>query len=297
MMIRRGNEEIDTCRNEFGRGKTLFVSDLDGTLMQPDATLSARTVELLNESIKEGKLFTVATARTPATVSGIIADVEMQLPSIVMTGAAIWDKRTNSYSNRKFIDPAAVKEFIEVLHKNEFPIFHFTLEDDIINIYHVGGNLNEIEREFEEERINSPYKRFHLREDGGEIIPEKIENTILFYGMQPTAHSEQVYLQSKEIANLRPQFYHDIYGPTIGIMEAFSPLATKAEAIKMMKKITGAEKVVAFGDNINDIPMFEVADVAVAVDNALPEVKEKADVIIGPNTSDSVAQFIHDFSE
>ena len=47
-----------------------------------------------------------------------------------------------------------------------------------------------------------------------------------------------------------------------------------------------------FGDNLNDLPMMAVADVAVAVDNALPQVKEAADIIIGPNTANSVARFI-----
>ncbi len=50
----------------------------------------------------------------------------------------------------------------------------------------------------------------------------------------------------------------------------------------------------AFGDNLNDIPMLQVADVAVAVDNALPETKAAADVVIGPNTADSVALYIEE---
>jgi len=51
---------------------------------------------------------------------------------------------------------------------------------------------------------------------------------------------------------------------------------------------------VVFGDNLNDLPMMAVADVAVAVENALPEVKAKADVVIGPNTDDAVARWIED---
>lgn len=47
-----------------------------------------------------------------------------------------------------------------------------------------------------------------------------------------------------------------------------------------------------FGDNLNDLPMLAAADVAVAVDNAFPEVKEHADVVIGPNYDDSVANYI-----
>ena len=49
-----------------------------------------------------------------------------------------------------------------------------------------------------------------------------------------------------------------------------------------------------FGDNLNDLPMFEIADVAVAVENAFDEAKAKADIIIGPNTEDSVAKFIRE---
>lgn len=53
-----------------------------------------------------------------------------------------------------------------------------------------------------------------------------------------------------------------------------------------------------FGDSLNDLTMFAVADVAVAVGNALPEVKAAADKVIEANYTDSVARFIaEDFSE
>ena len=49
-----------------------------------------------------------------------------------------------------------------------------------------------------------------------------------------------------------------------------------------------------FGDNLNDLPMMRVADLAVAVENALPQTKAEAHKVIGPNTADSVARFIHE---
>jgi hydroxymethylpyrimidine pyrophosphatase-like HAD family hydrolase len=91
---------------------------------------------------------------------------------------------------------------------------------------------------------------------------------------------------------VRPQFYHDIYGETIGIIEAFSSEATKAKAVRALADRIGADRIVAFGDNINDLPMMREADLAVAVGNARDEVKEAADIVIGPNTEDSVAKFI-----
>ena len=85
--------------------KTLYVSDMDGTLLQPDARLSERTVSMLNEAIASGKLFTVATARTPATVAPLMQRVNMNIPAIVMTGAALWNPADGRYSRLRLMGP------------------------------------------------------------------------------------------------------------------------------------------------------------------------------------------------
>ena len=74
----------------------------------------------------------------------------------------------------------------------------------------------------------------------------------------------------------------------------FSPgVISKASAVTALKSELGADRLVVFGDSLNDLPMFDVADVAVAVGNALPEVKEAADIVIDPNYTDAVARFIY----
>lgn len=65
---------------------------------------------------------------------------------------------------------------------------------------------------------------------------------------------------------------------------------SKADAVMRVKEMTGADRVVVYGDNLNDLPMFAVADEAVAVANARPQVLAAADRIIGRNTDDSVAK-------
>lgn len=96
------------------KGKTLFVSDLDGTLMQPDATISPYSLRILNDAIADGALFTIATARTTATVAPIVKDLDLRIPAIVMTGATLWDKASNSYSDLKFMKEDAVRCLIDV---------------------------------------------------------------------------------------------------------------------------------------------------------------------------------------
>jgi hydroxymethylpyrimidine pyrophosphatase-like HAD family hydrolase len=59
-----------------------------------------------------------------------------------------------------------------------------------------------------------------------------------------------------------------------------------------IKELYGFDKVICFGDGVNDIPMFEISDECYAVSNAVPELKEKAAGIIGSNENDGVAKWL-----
>lgn len=271
--------------------KTLFVSDLDGTLMQPDAHISAQSVRMLNRAIADGKFFTIATARTPATVAPILQDVNMELPAIVMTGAALWNPADNTYSRLRLFDPDVAKRLIQAYRDTGTPTFVFTLADNLITIRHI-GELTDVQRQFLEERSHTPFKRIEVKADGSSTFPEVMNDVILLYTMVPDVQAERTYAVTSQMEGVRALTYHDIYGPDIAVLEAFSPAATKAKAMRALADSIGADRIVAFGDNINDLPMMHEADLAVAVANALPEVREAADIVIGPNTDDSVAKFI-----
>ena len=75
-------------------------------------------------------------------------------------------------------------------------------------------------------------------------------------------------------------------------METYAPGVSKAVAVRRLATEVGAERLVVFGDNRNDIPMMRIADLAVAPENAMDEVKAIADIVIEPNYTHSVARFI-----
>lgn len=275
--------------------KTLYVSDLDGTLLNGESKLSSESARLLNEAIAQGALFSVATARTPATISTLLHDVDLRIPLVVMTGAALWDSKTNSYRNIRKIDAKRVKKLVNIYTEHHLPTFIYTLGDDnLIHIRHIGP-VSDLEQEFINQRIHSPFKQFHIPADGTSHFDDAIyPDATLLFAMQPTDIVRPVYDIIKDMEEFRPNFYHDMYGQQTALLEVFTPEASKANAIKTLKQQTGAERVVVFGDNVNDLPMMQIADVAVAVDNAIDEVKEAADIIIGANTDNSVAKFIRE---
>ncbi len=273
---------------------TLFISDLDGTLLSDESVLTPRTVELLNDAADAGALFTPATARTPATLCHILKDVRLPLPVICMTGSAMWYPHENTYTQIRYLAPQTAREIIDLYRRLRFPTFVYALRDNMIHVYHI-GRMSKYEREFMEDRLTSPYKRFHIDPAGGDTLPPDMEHIILIFAMQPVGESRRAYEEvCKEIKGCNPIFYPDLFDPEMGFMECFGAESTKGKAIERLRKMTGARKIVAFGDNVNDIPMLRQADVAVAVGNAVPELKEVADIVIGPNTEDSVAQFIND---
>lgn len=270
---------------------TLYVSDLDGTLLGEDSRVSAESARLLNDAISRGALFTAATARTPATVSILLSGIRTTLPIVVMTGAAMWNPATGLYSNVVTMSPGTARLVLRAIRTHELPAFMFTMRDNTIHTYHTGA-LTPLEQEFMEARSSSPYKIFHVPPGGESEIPDTPSDVLLFYAMQPSAKAAEAYSELVNIAGCNPIYYHDQFGPDTGILEVFSADASKANAVRKLKAATGADRIVAFGDNLNDIPLLRMADVAVAVDNAVDEVKAEADIIIGPNTADSVARFI-----
>ena len=271
---------------------TLYITDLDGTLLDSRSKVSPRSEELLNKAIAAGALFSVATARTPATVSQLLKGVDMRLPGVVMTGVALWNPADGRYSDVKHFSPETVRNVLRVYRECGLPSFLYTLSDNMIKIYH-SGPVSATEQAFIDERADSPYKRFYIPASGDSDIPECVDDAVLFFAMQPSGPAAAAYEKMKGVEGVNPIFYFDpTYGDGLAMSEAFPAGASKAEAARRLAKIAGARRIVAFGDNINDLPMLAEADLAVAVENALPEVEEAADIVIGPNTADAVAEFI-----
>lgn len=270
--------------------RTLYVSDMDGTLLGPDSKVSVETARIISDLSRQGALITVATARTPATVVPLLADTFTTPPAIVMTGAALWQRERGEYEHAVFIDEHERHAVSAVCHKAGLHPFVYVMEDrKELAVYHDGECLTPIEQQFYDERSSLRLKHFCLRQR----VPDDCR-TVLWYAM---GHHEAIFAAAAELGkrcDLSLSCYFDIFDRTVAHLEIFAPGVSKASAVTEMKVRTGADRVVVFGDNLNDIPMMKVADYAVAVGNAFDEVKEAADAVIGPNYDNSVAEFIRE---
>lgn len=268
---------------------TLYITDLDGTLLTPDARVSDTSAAIISDLSRRGALISVATARTPATVVPIMADTFTAADLVVMTGAAMWDRRRNAFDSITLIPEAEARIVAWLFDGSGVAPFIYTLAPDGgIDVYHPAAELSKPAQTFVDER-RCAFKRFII----GSAAPEaSLGSMILAFGMGSEADIKAVAARLSEATTCYVSYYKDTYNEGLWLLEVFAHGVSKAAGVKALADRLGADRIVAFGDNLNDLPMLAMADVAVAVGNALPEVRAAADVVIGTNSEDAVARFI-----
>lgn len=274
--------------------RTLYVTDLDGTLLDPSSRVPDESREILNSLIDRGAMITVATARTPATVELLLDGLHAattpegrDIPAIVMTGAAYWNRRLRRYDYITLMSDHDSRIIRDAFRAAGINPFNYTLgANEVLEVFHA-AQLSDREDAFYRERCNLPLKRFHIGQEAGGGAA-----TVLYFAIGTPEKADILCRMVNDRTRCSAAWYRDIFNPEVAFMDIYAGSCSKANAVKDVARELGCDRIVVFGDNLNDLPMMRVADVAVAVENALPEVRDMASTVIGSNASDSVARFI-----
>ncbi len=270
--------------------KTLYITDLDGTLLTDDARVSDTSAAMLSELSRRGALISVSTARTPATVDILMADTYTTVDMVVMTGAALWNRERHCFENMRLLPRADVDILLQCFEDTGVQPFCYALKDGrCLEVFHGGEQLSPAEQTFVDQRNALALKKFNLATQAPD---ESKDRMVLMFAVGSKDEIVAVADSASKATPCYVSYYKDTYSPDQWMLEIFAEGVSKAEGVAKLKAAVGADRVVAFGDNLNDIAMLREADVAVVVSNALPEVKAVADVIIGSNNEDSVARYI-----
>lgn len=271
------------------KSRTLYITDLDGTLLNNESKISSFSVNLLNDLISKGALISFATARTPATVNDLFRNVNINIPGIIMTGASLYNISNNKYISSEYLKKSVVKESVKLFIDHGInPFIYVWRPDNRLHAFHA-ENMNKGEQEFYYLRRNKQLKTFHLGEN---LSAEDWSHVLLIFCINKREKLIAIEPELSALIGYKASYYNDIFNADIGFLEVFAKGVDKAKAMNELKEITEADRVVAFGDNLNDISMLHASDLGVAVENAFSEVKEKAKIVIGTNNDDSVARFI-----
>ncbi len=263
---------------------TLYVTDLDGTLLCDRGTLKPRAAAMLNSFIDGGVRFSYCTARGLASAGEIMADVKLNTPVLLMNGVFIYDPLTGEYPVKNMFGERQ-RELLQraVTDNGETPMV-FAFIDGVERMSYISGaeNLKTHLSRRKGDKRRRPVKRTESMFTGD----------IFYAAFLDPRNKPALDAVFTEKNGFRVSCYTDTYPPHQLWYEVFAAEAGKANAVRKLKELTGADELVCFGDNANDIPMFEAADRCYAVGNAIPELKAIADGIIGTNEQYGVPVFI-----
>lgn len=267
--------------------KRLYLSDLDGTLLGSSGNISRFTVNALNSCIQSGMYFSFATARSVYSVREIMADVDICSPCILMNGVSIYDMKRNVYLDNEYIPKEASAEVIRAFKENGIRCFMYKIHKSVLSCYFT-EITERVMQSFADERKNR-YKKPFVQ--CGDLMDEADGETVYFTVTDEYEKLLPIKNDAENIAGIDCAFYEDTYTGK-WYLEIFSSAASKANGVKKLRRDHGFDEIVCFGDNLNDIPMFDEADFKIAVENARPEIRSRADHITLSNDNDGVAKYL-----
>lgn len=258
----------------------LFCTDLDGTLLREDKTISKENLDAIEYFKKEGGIFTFVTGRTPSIVVDIYKTIKPNAPFGCINGGGIYD-----YINQKYIWtqalPYSVLELVEYADKNideigiqvnTFDKIYFCKENSAMAWFRKVTNIPNITCNYKD--VKEPISKIIF----GDMHEKNIDRLKELLYSHPKAYMFDFIRSEKILYEILPK----------GI--------NKGVAVSKLSQLLGIDsnKTIAIGDYNNDIAMLNAAKIGIAVSNARPEVKQAADYITVSNEEHAIRSVIND---
>ena len=248
---------------------------MDGTLLDDQQRISSINHQSIKEFQRKGGIFTFATGRVQTSIASFIDLLDIQHPVITHNGAQIYCPKTEKVIYRQTL----------------------TMKDSLI---HTLSNLENVEiMYFIDEQIYTHQKGAMIQ-----LFEEKENLTV--YTEVPTlknegvtkiiiAHTNHHHLTfiEQQLKDKYPSLCTTFSEPEY--LELLPNETSKGNALKYLKEhyIEPNREIITFGNNINDIPLIQEADIGIAVNNAHPALKQVSTIILETtNQENAIANYL-----
>ena len=262
----------------------LIAIDLDGTLLNSKHQLSKRNEGAVRKALERGVKVILVTGKTHFSAKYLIETFGLKTPSIFNQGliTALPDGKV---THQSLLDPDVARYVITYAENKGFDIAAYSGTKIFVKTLNTW--FEDLNRKYHEPM---PQAVGDVRNILDEISINKL--LVLKEG------------EPQKITELRGEFEIQLVNkvrvlqPSFGdMMEVLPPNTGKGSALKTLLNDLGVhpEKAMAIGDGENDIDMFHLVGLGVAMGNSWDIVKNAANVVVGTNDEDGVAQAIEKF--
>ncbi len=267
----------------------LIVFDLDGTLLDRNASISAYTSETLELLSRREIAYTVATGRTLHGARAVLEGHRFELPQAYKNGVLIWHPDERRYSNSTTLTAPELEHVVRACVRNGVTPFVFTLDENHDStVYHPALQTD----------ADRALVRMLASEDTVSMRPldELPADAAVTHvnSIGPSAAIRAVVSHVDDEDHLVAYSGLSWEGADWYWLDIHHSDASKGGAITMLKELLGLERVICFGDSDNDLSMFEAADESYAPANANDAIKTAATAVIGHHDEEGIARFLRE---
>jgi len=256
----------------------LLVTDVDGTLLDSCSRLPEENKKAVFRCHDRGIGVVLATGKTIYGIRGLVKELEIKLPQITIHGAVSYDAKENIL-DASTIRPDLYFEVIKTIKQRGHPVFTAT-PDGILY-------------------CDKKNTRSRIMEDIGEkiVMVKSLETEEL----ANSSVCMSVLIEESDPLEgiLRERFLKDLQLVRSGkfFFDLLNKDSTKGKALTKLTKDLGfnKEEIAAIGDSYNDLSLFEISGLKIAVSNACDKLIEKADVTVAGNDECGFAQAVREY--
>lgn len=255
----------------------LLVSDIDGTLVTPDKSLTARASEAVRNLGQAGVGFTLVSSRPPRGMAGLLRALDVRLPFAAFNGASLVGADMQLIRTLR-LSEAAARQTLDFLAARGIAAWVFA--DDAWFVTDDRG-----------ERV--AHERHTVSFDptvvaNFDAVMDRIDKIVGVSDDHPAlakAEADLGALLGEAASAVRSQTYY---------LDVTHPHADKGLAVRDLAAATHVDlaRTAVIGDMSNDVAMFKVAGFAIAMGQATDAVKSQAKATTGPNTADGFADAV-----
>ena len=266
--------------------KTLYISDLDGTLLNSQGKISNYSIETINHLVEQGMIFTYATARSLVSAAPVTEGLTKNLPLIIYNGTFIVNGQSGKIMHKSVFNHLQVEVVKQIMESKGLKPMVYALVNDKERVTIINKDLHVGVKHYLSNRQDD--YRINLTLDENSLYQGEV-----FY-FTVIGDYEDLYL-AYEALKYYPEynitFQQEIYREEYWL-EIMPKTASKASAILKLKELLECDEVVSFGDAVNDLPMFKISDQCYAMANAVTSLKQQATAVIKSNDEDGVAHWL-----
>lgn len=265
--------------------KTLYISDLDGTILNSNTNISDYTASIINKIIENGHYFSYATARSFPVSHLLTSSLNIEIPIISHNGVFLINPFTQKTIISNFFNNIENSDLIRLFNEYQLTPNVYSFIDGVERVSLIKKPYDLAQRYYLDTRKND--KRLRLVNNTDELYMGNIFYYLCMGDKEKLQPIHNVLNLDKRFNSILSLEHEKIFW-----LDIMPKNATKANAILKLKEILGCNKIISFGDGLNDIPMFKISDECYAVENAVPELKAIATGVIDSNENNGVAKWL-----